>query len=308
MIKYSNRRDRKYNINIKKTLLLGFILGLVLGSILFLINKNFTISFIAFVLLIVATFFYVYFSASLKISGRIKMAENIFPDFLQLISSNLRAGMTIDRAMLLSSRKEFYPLDEEILRTGKDMATGKNIEAALLDLSKRIGSGKIHKTILLLISGIKAGGNLATLLEETSLSMREQNFIAKKAASNVLMYVIFIFFAVSVGAPILFSLSGILVQVMVNLLSGMPAVETGSINIPFTLSTVNISMDFIKYFSIIFLIVTDVLASLILGLVSKGDEKQGLKYLLPLVIISLTIFFAVKLALAGFIGDLFSLS
>ena len=33
---------------------------------------------------------------------------------------------------------------------------------------------------------------------------------------------------------------------------------------------------------------TDILASLVLGLVSKGEEKQGLKFFLPLLIISLT--------------------
>ena len=110
--------------------------------------------------------------------------EEVFPEVISLMASNLRSGMTIDKAMLLSSRPEFAPLDDEILKTGKDIATSKNIERALIDLSKRIGSEKIHKTILLVISGIKAGGDLAILLEETSVSMREREFIQKKAYSG----------------------------------------------------------------------------------------------------------------------------
>ena len=48
-----------------------------------------------------------------------------------------------------------------------------------------------------------------------------------------------------------------------------------------------------------FLVVIDILASLILGLVSKGDEKQGLKFTLPLIAISLSIFFLVRYLLSG---------
>jgi len=162
-------------------------------------------------------------------------------------------------------------------------------------MSKRIGSEKISKTVLLLISGIKAGGDVATLLEETATNMREKGFIEKKAASSVLMYVIFVFVAVSVGAPALFGLSNLLVDVLTTLLSNFPSVE--NVNTPFTLSTINISTNFIFYFSLSFIIVIDVLASLVIGLVSKGEEKEGLKYLLPLLAISLTVFFSVKLIL-----------
>jgi len=53
--------------------------------------------------------------------------ETVFPDFLQLVASNLRAGITVDRAMLLSARPEFAPLDKEILQSGRDISTGKPI-------------------------------------------------------------------------------------------------------------------------------------------------------------------------------------
>jgi pilus assembly protein TadC len=69
--------------------------------------------------------------------------EEVFPDFIELVSSNLRAGMTVDKALLLSSRKEFSPLDIEILRLGKDILTGTYINIALTNMAKRIKSEKI---------------------------------------------------------------------------------------------------------------------------------------------------------------------
>ena len=79
---------------------------------------------------------------SLRATARIRKLESVFPDFLQSVSSNLRAGMTVDRSMLLSSRPEFDPLEKEILQVGKDISTVKPVEISLKNMSKRINSEK----------------------------------------------------------------------------------------------------------------------------------------------------------------------
>jgi len=287
----------------KRIVIFGILGGLILGSIYLIISGSIAISIILALVIPISISTYFYFLSQLKRYKRVKRMEEVFPDFLQLMSSNLRAGITIDRSMLLSVREEFDPLDKEIQKTGREIATGKSMEIALLNMAKRIGSDKIQKTVLLIISGMRAGGNLATLLEQTSTNMRESDFIEKKAASNVLMYVIFIFIAVSVGAPALFGLSTILVETLTHLLAGIPEAE--SVALPFTLSKISISIIFIKYFSLVFIIVIDILASLVLGLVSKGEEKEGIKYFPPILGISLVIFFAIRYALSGFMEGLF---
>jgi len=295
----------KKRIKIKNKIIV-FILACIIAAALFYFRRNYIISAASFVGFIILVFAYNFFSKSLKESERKNKMEAVFPDFLQLMSSNLRAGMTVSKAMLLSAREEFFPLDSEILRVGKDITTGKETETALIDMSKRIGSDKITKTILLIISGIRAGGNLSVLLEETASNMRERGFIEKRAASNVLMYIIFIFIAVAIAAPALFALSNVLVSVLSSLLKELPAASTqASVQMPFTMTSVSISPVFINYFSIIFIIMLDVLASMILGLVSKGEEKEGIRYLVPILILSLGIFFAVKLFLSGFLAGLF---
>jgi len=299
-----NKTERKSS----KIMIFVFVFAIVAGIVSYIIKKNYIIALGIFFFVIIIFPIYRYFSKKLSESGRIRRIEDVFPDFLQLMSSNLRAGITIDKAMLLSARPEFYPLDGEIQKTGKDIVTGKNIEMALLDMSERINSEKIHKTILLIISGIKAGGNLAVLLEESAVNIRERNFVEKRAASNVLMYAIFIFVAVAIGAPALFSLSTVLVEVLTKLLSGLPSMGAGAstnMNMPFTLSKINISITFIEYFSIVFIIAIDILASLILGLIMKGEEKEGLKYTIPLIISSIVVFFVMKILLGNFMAGLF---
>ena len=229
--------------------------------------------------------------------------ESVFPDFLQLMASNLRAGITIDKALLLSSRKEFAPLDIEINQLGKDLVTGKQIDNALKEMAERINSESIKKITSIIISGIRSGGDIAVLLEQTAINMKERNFVEKKSASNVLMYVIFIFFAIAVGAPVLFALSSVLVEVLTNILSNLPSLES-SVSLPFTLTKITISVNFITYFSLIFLIMTDILGSLVIGLVRMGEEKEGMKYVFPLILISVTIFFVVKYFLLSYFSGL----
>lgn len=268
----------------------------LLSSTLFYFLKI-SISYALIVFIFMNIFFY--FKISLKASSRIKQMEKIFPDVISLMASNLRAGITIDRAFLLSARPEFKPLDQEILKTGKEIATGKDIIYALQKMDKRIDSEKISKVINLITSGLKAGGNISDLLEQTSKNMKEKEIIEKKAASSILMYTIFIFFAIGVGAPVLFGLSSILVEIIITLTSRLPDMGSSQMSIPFTFSEIAISVNFVIYFSVIFLITTDLISGLVIGLVNKGKGKEGLRFFIPLVVLSLSIFFLVRLLLSN---------
>lgn len=279
------------------------VVSLVCAAGIAFVVHSIIVMIVSFFIFLVLFSVYVVLRKKMKRDAEIHKMENAFPDFIELMSSNLRAGMTIDRALLTSSRKEFAPLDKEILNLGKSIMTGVDISAALLEMSQRIGSEKIRKIVLLIDSGIKAGGNLSVLLEQTATHMREREFVEKRAASNVLMYVIFIFFAVAIGAPLLFSLSSVLVEILTKLLSGLPATQQSSLSLPFAITSINISVNFVIYFAAIFLTVIDILASLILGLVSKGNEKDGVRYMLPLIGVSLSVFFVSRIFLLKYFGS-----
>ncbi|MCK5612415.1 type II secretion system F family protein, partial [Candidatus Pacearchaeota archaeon] len=249
----------------RKALLLSFLTTVISSTLFFFLDINLLFAILVF--LFMNAFFY--FKIGLKASDRIRQMEKVFPDVISLMASNLRAGITVDRAFVMSARKEFAPLDKEILETGKEIATGRNIVFALQGMSKRIESEKIEKVILLIISGLKAGGNISDLLGETARNMKEREVIEKKAASTILMYVIFIFFAVAAGAPTLFALSSVLVEVIISLTANIPE-ATASQSMPIRFSQIPITVNFVIYFSVIFIFVTDLISWFVVGLVNKG--------------------------------------
>jgi len=69
-----------------------------------------------------------------------KFVEKILPDVLQLIASNIKAGLTTERSLFVSARPEFGPLTIELKNASKRIIAGERIERALLGIPKKIKS------------------------------------------------------------------------------------------------------------------------------------------------------------------------
>ncbi|MEK6852335.1 MAG: type II secretion system F family protein [Nanoarchaeota archaeon] len=286
---------------------LAFAIIMLLGAA-FILHISTFYSVFTFIVTLVVMLFIFYYQLLMHADKRAKQIEAALPDALQLMASNLRAGLTTDRALLLSSRPEFGLLKIELDRIGKEVATGRSLQSALLDFSRRVNSEKVRKTMQLIISGIGAGGELASLLEYTARNLREKEIVDKKVRSNVLMYAIFIFVAVGIGAPILFSLSSFLVQVLTQQLSTVEIPQATQQNIPFAFTGVNIDPSFVFFFVLFTLVTIAILGSLALGLITKGEEKEGIKFIPLLIALSLFIFFIVRRTVSNLLSGLFGLS
>jgi len=242
----------------------------------------------------------------LQADKRAGQAEAALPDALQLIATNLRAGLTADKALLVSAREEFGVLTEEFKHVAKEIATGRDITDSLGAMSKRLKSPLIERTISLIVFGIVSGGELASLLEEAAAGLRQQYLTKKQVYASVLTYTIFIIVAVAVIAPLLFGLSSVLVQTMSTTLSSIeapPAEVTSAI--PLSISPISMDIGLITMFVIILLIVSSILSSLVIGLITKGEEKAGLKYIPILMVVSLVVFFVVRMGIVKLLATFF---
>ncbi len=239
----------------------------------------------------------------MKADKRTQIIEEHLPDALQLMAGNLRAGLTIDRALLLSTRPEFGYLSDEINLVGKQIIMGKSIQDALIHMTKRVKGKTFEKTILLIVSGLKSGGELAILLEKTAEDLVQKRTVNKRVRSNINLYVIFILVAMSVGAPLLFGLSSYLIGVLSDIYSTVKLPDTSEIDLPFQISTTSaLDKNFILIFSLLFIITTVVLGSLVIGLMTRGKERYGVKYIIPLTILSVSLFLIVRILINNLLG------
>lgn len=269
---------------------------------------------ICFLLFLIFYFGIVWFWLYSVSESKGRFVEKILPDVLEFIASNIKAGLTVDRALLESARTEFGHFGSELKIVSKEVLTGKRLDLALLEIPKKIRSESLNKTMWLISQGIRSGGQIADLLLQLGNDLREQNTIKEDIKANVSIYVILIFFAAAVGAPLLFGVSNFIVGIM--------SKQIGSLSISpeqfaqyqshsrlgnfVGIPTISISQAFVDLFSIIALIVTCIFAALTLGAINTGKEADGIKYIPILLIIAFILFFAIKAIMSiafGAIGN-----
>ncbi|MEM5878888.1 MAG: type II secretion system F family protein [Candidatus Aenigmatarchaeota archaeon] len=233
-------------------------------------------------------------------------AESVLPDALQLMAANIRSGLTPDKALLYSARPEFGVLEKEIKMAATKAIAGEALEDALLSLGKKIRSRIINRTFNLIVEGMRKGGEIASLLEQTAEDIRDLKLLKKEIAAQVGMYAIFIFIAVGFASPVLFAFSSYLVETMSAIGSKLRIEEAASYMTmgSLKLGIVKVSSDFIRAYCLLTLIFSSIFGSLLIGLLQEGKEKAGLKYIPLLLAINLTIYFMARLALSGLIGFL----
>ncbi len=250
----------------------------------------------------------IYMRFLLKASAKAAAVELVLPDALMMMSMNIKAGLTTDRALLESARAEFGPLGAEIRKAGKQIIAGKDIKYALLDMPKKIKSQMFERTVRLIVEGIESGGELADLLQQTADNIQTTRLTQNEVKANVMMYAIFIFFAAGIGAPMLFGISTYLVQVLSTQYAHFNVPEqvvTGGFQgLKIMQARISVGGSFLLLFSVAALTITSFFGGLIIGLVKDGEEKQGVKYVPILIAVSLSVFFLVRLMIAGMLGGM----
>lgn len=276
-------------------LLLGFASAYVFYVLAGLSLFNF---FIIFLGVSFSFIFLSYGSIILIIDRKLRFVDEVLPDVLSLTAANIRSGISPDKALLLAAKPEFGYLEKYIKESAKKALAGESFESALSSITKKIKSKMLERAIILINEGMKYGGELASILEETASEIRDLQILNKEIKSVVMMYVIFIFMAAVIGSPLLYSISTFMIETITSL---------GSVAMPETSLTMmgvktSITPEFLFNFSLAAIIINTIFAGMLLGLIYQGKEKMGIKYVPIMLIISLTIFFVVRNVITSMLG------
>ena len=228
---------------------------------------------------------------------RVSIAEEMLPDMLRLISSNLRAGIIPERAFLMSARTEFGPLSEQVMEAGKCLVVGESIEKAFKIIPEKINSSVLRKTINLIVEGITKGGNLAPLLEHLAEDIKGSLMLRRDIKAQVTSYTMFIFLAIGIGSPILYGASLFLTETLIGLGEVLPTQTLQSGILSLSLAGINLSAEFLFWYSTILMIVAAIFGGILIGLIQEGKELVGVKYIPILVALELGIFYVIKFKL-----------
>ncbi|RLJ03535.1 MAG: hypothetical protein DRP11_00350 [Candidatus Aenigmatarchaeota archaeon] len=288
-----------------------FFYGLSAGFLLFglftFLNLSLPLSLLGFAIGFLGLQGLIYMILVMIADSRANEVDEILPDALQLMSANIRAGMTMDRAIWLAARPEFGPLEREIHRVGAEVLGGKSMVEALEGMKKRINSVLLRRALKLVEEGIESGGEMGHLLDETANDIRTAKAMKDQVKSNVMMYSLFIIFASVIGAPLLFAVSLYFVEITNELWSQtMPGTEDlfNQMGGLIKFGGPQVGVEELQLFATATIILTTVFGSLIIGLIQTGKERNGLKYMPFLTGTALVIFFVAKILISSVLGSL----
>ncbi len=213
--------------------------------------------------------------------------EEMIPDALMLIASNVRAEIPIHKALILSARPEFGLLAGQLSRIGDDMISGVPMDEAFMNFSKRVRSPLVNRVSVLIKESLKSGHDLAGLLEQIAHDIRAFKILEAEAKASIASYVLFIVMAVVVIAPVLYSISISFVDVSQAVKSkldigslmesGAIAKQGGSLSKWITAKP-PIPSSTLKLFAAMNLLVSSVVGALVVSVLQTGEALQKLHY------------------------------
>ncbi|MFH1586719.1 MAG: type II secretion system F family protein [Candidatus Diapherotrites archaeon] len=273
---------------------IGFLLPLTIGPFMEGLNLpiRIVLSFFLMVLFFVFVLFLYFLNLYYVIENRASIVEAILPDFLLLVTANLRAGMTPFAAFRGGARTEFGPLAEEVkIAASKSLGTS-SFSDALKTLSLRIRSRSLKETVSFFSHALRAGGHLAKLLETTALDLRKTQEMRKDLESSTKMYVLFVVFVVVIASPLLMAVSVQFIDMITAIIEQSPSTAGSPYN-PFP-SDFDISVEFMRNLSYALFFGNSLLAGIFIGTLSDGKGLMGLKYFPAILMACFLVFFVAE--------------
>ncbi len=302
----------RYNLTLDKLITYILIISLVLSFIIILFFRNqiklapnFALALIGYFIIsyfisLLISIFYFYTSFTIKKFKKRLELEFVLADYLQLVAANLNAGMPIDQALWYAVRERFGVLAEEVEIVARKVMGGVDLEDALIGFAKSYDSDILKKSIILLIEGLRSGGELASLVNKIAWNIKETQLLEKEISSETTTYSIFVSFASLLAAPALYALAHRIIIIMTDVTS---KIDVGSgigalTPIPLSIGVQTILPQDFKIFSLVNLFLTSTISAIIISKIRKGSVKAGVK-LIPFFIVTSMLLFLLFIVILG---------
>ena len=261
----------------------------ILWSLLYLGLGTFIFLTVCILLVAAIIMLAIYFYLDLRIYRRTKEIEEVLPEFLQFVASNLKGGMSFDRALWTSIKPRFGVLANEIEIAAKKVMTGGDVEDALQEFTTKYDSPMLKRSFDLIVEGMKGGGQIVYVIDKVIETITETQTLKKEMSASVTSYVIFITFIVILVAPGLFALSFQLLDIVGNFAAqlGTEAGGAATTSIPIRFSATGIHKEDFQTFSLVALGVISFFSAIIISIIRRGDIKGGVKMIPVFIALSL---------------------
>lgn len=266
---------------------------------------KFLILFLSWSLLHIFTYISILFFYFSFLNSKFKKIEDEIekdlPEFLDNLVSNLKGGLSLERSLISSVRKDQKALMQEVTLINERILMGESVTDALQKFSDRFDSPIIKRTFLLIEEGIQGGGNLTEPLSRISENLKNIYMLNDEIRANASGFAVIIKAISIIIAPLLFALAITLLTFIGNLFSLLSDSGTNVIQ------ATGVPDEFKEYliifsYAMIFLITT--FSSLITSSLKNEKPYDAVKYIPIYIGIGLVLYSVFSSILLGFFGNI----
>lgn len=229
------------------------------------------------------------FMISFAISrGEQKEKETRFLEFTRDLVGNVKSGTPISRSVLNLKGRNYGPLTPHVQKLANQISLGIPFSKALRTFAKDSKSKVISRAVNLISEAERAGGHIDTVLESVSGSVNQVEKLRKERMSSVSNLVVqgYIIFLVFIVIMLVLEFQ------ILPMTAGLAEVDSLDISV----QQVNPEEFAMPLF--VMILVQSAFAGLVIGKVSEGSIKDGIKHAFILLAITLLI----KTGASVFIG------
>ncbi len=260
-------------------------MGIIVGALILIIavaffRQNKLLYFLIGVAVVIAALPFL-----LTVTGEVskeKEKEDMFLEFSRNLVEAVKSGTPISKSIVNVKDKNYGSLSKHILKLANQVSLGIPVKQALKIFSDDIDNKVVTRSVALISEAEQAGGQIDTILESVAKSVSEVEDIKKEqkaAVSNLVVqgYIIFFIFIV-----IMLVTEIKIIPMTVGLASGQKMEFTGmTSSASSTLSPEELSQPFL-----FLLLVQGLFAGLVIGKLSEGSAKAGIKHSFIMVVLA----------------------
>ncbi|MEM4397298.1 MAG: type II secretion system F family protein [Candidatus Woesearchaeota archaeon] len=289
-----------------------YLIGIALGSIVFLIDVFFFLNTKWFLPILAISFSISLLQIWLDFfieNQKQREIESRFLDFVRNLTGAIKSGMAVSKAIIHVSKIDYGALSYYVRKLGTQVEWNVPVHKALLMFSKSTKNDVIKRSIATVIEAEQAGGNMEDVLSSITNSLIEIKKIKEERRASIQSQIMqsYIIFMIFIGVMLV--IQNMLVPYLIGSQEGMFSglVMQGSLPAQTKEQTIimeaKLNFKSMSSFLIslgqwfvslkgIFLMLTLIqgfFAGIIIGKMAEGDLTSGLKHSLILMLLSFLI-------------------
>ncbi|MFH1770384.1 MAG: type II secretion system F family protein [archaeon] len=245
----------------------------------------------------------VYLYLNVKIYNRTKAIEEALPEYLTLVVTNLKGGLSFEKSLWQAIKPEFGILAKEVTLVSKKVLTGNDVRESLEELGRKYDSPILKRSLNLIIGELESGGKIVDVINKVIENLKKTSILKQEMATATVTYTIFMVAIVIFITPALFALSQQLLKIIINVTTQIGGAAANGL-LPISIGDSGIDPRDFKTFSIIAITIISSFSSAIISIITRGNIKSGLKYIPIFVISSLLVFFVLSNFLNAMFGGI----